>query len=367
MSHKILNYFFISFIFFLSLTANLFAAEQRHVNVFNWAEAIPQEILQEFEDETGIQVNYDVYDSAELMEAKLLTGNSGYDVVGVTVWPYLQRQVITGIYQPIHKELITNYKKLDPDLMTRMQEADSNNTHGIPFLWGTTGIGINLTKVEKLIQDQDLATWGLLFDPKLASTLKSCGLELIDSPVDVFASMLAFLGKDPNSENVSDLKIASQNIMKIRPYISKFHGTQGMQDLLNGEACVVQGWSGEMMQARERAREIGGDEIDYLIPNEGAALWIDAYAIPQNAPHVKEAHAFIDFLLRPNIIARISNSFFTANAIPDSMDFINPEIVSDPAIYPSKEVRKRLYVDMIHSPQFERTRSREWIRVKTGQ
>jgi len=367
MSHKILNRFFIKFTFLIIFAAELVAVEPRHVNVFNWAEAISQEIINEFEDETGIHVNYDVYDSAELMEAKLLTGDSGYDVVGVTVWPYLQRQIITGIYQPIQKERITNYAKLDSDLMKRMQEADPQNAHGIPFLWGTTGIGINVTKVEKLIKDQDLSSWGLLFDPEIAKVLKSCGLELIDSPVDVFASMLAFLGKDPNSENIDDLKLASSHIMKIRSDISKFHGTQGMQDLLNGEACVVQGWSGEMMQARERAREIGGDEIEYLIPNEGAALWIDAYAIPNNAPHVEEAHLFIDFLLRPEIIARISNSFFTANAIPDSVGFIDPEIASDPAIYPSKEVRDRLYVDMIHSPQFERSRSREWIRVKTGQ
>ena len=338
MSHKILNHFFISFTFLTLFAAKLTAAEPRLVNVFNWAEAIPQEIIGEFEEETGIHVNYDVYDSAELMEAKLLTGDSGYDVVGVTVWPYLQRQVITGIYQPIQKELITNYKKLDPELMARMQEADPGNAHGIPFLWGTTGIGINVTKIDKLIQDQDLSTWALLFDPQIAAILRQCGLELIDSPVDVFSSVLVYLGKDPNSEIIDDLKLASRHIMEIRPYISKFHGTQGMQDLLNGEACVVQGWSGEMMQARERAREIGGDEIEYLIPNEGAALWIDAYAIPNNAPHAEEAHLFIDFLLRPEVIARISNSFFTANSIPDSMDFIDPEVVSDTAIYPSKEV-----------------------------
>lgn len=364
MSYKILRHLLICLVF---RTASLAADDAKHVNVFNWAEAIPQDIIQEFEKETGIRVHYDVYDSAELMEAKLLTGDSGYDVVGVTVWPYLDRQIQTGIYQPLQKNLLSHYTKLDPDLMEKISQADPQNAHGVPFMWGTTGIGVNITQVEKRIQDLDLATWALLFEPEITHKLKGCGLELIDSPVDVFSSMLAYLGKDPNSENIENLKLASQHIMKIRGDISKFHGTQGMQDLLNGEACVVQGWSGEMVQARERSIEIGEDEIDYLIPHEGAALWIDAFAIPQNAPHVQEAHQFIDFLLQPEIIARISDKFLTANSIPESQKFMDPNMVRDPVIYPSKDVRKRLFIDKIHSPQFERTRSREWIRVKTGQ
>ncbi|MEB3701681.1 Putative PotD-like ABC transporter permease [Candidatus Bealeia paramacronuclearis] len=367
MFHKIINTLFIIFAFLSLGTQNLVASEKKHVNVLNWAEGIPQNILKEFEAETGIQVHYDVYDSAELMEAKLLTGDSGYDVVGVTVWPYLDRQIQTGIYQPLNKTSLRNYAHLDADLLKKMSTADPKNQFGIPYLWGTTGIGLNVSKVEKLLPDQNLSTWALLFDPEIAKDLNACGLELIDSPVDVFSAILAYLGKDPNSDNLEDLKFASQNVMKVRHYIFKFHGTQGMQDLLNGEACVVQGWSGEMLQARERAREIGGDEIDYVIPQEGSNLWIDAFAVPQNAPHIQEAHQLIDFLLRPEIIARISNALFTANAIPNSKKFMDQDIVKDPVIYPSKEVRKRLFVDKIHPPQFERSRSREWIRVKTGQ
>lgn len=348
---------------FFSFSAQ--AQPSKTVNVYNWAYALTPEILRQFEKETGIKVNYDVYDSPEVMETKLFAGHSGYDVVGVTVWPYLSRQLEAHLYQPLQPALIPNRAGVDADLLKRMEEADPGNQFVLPYVWGTTGFAFNRKIILDRFPEAPLHSFAMLFDPSVVARFADCGVILIDSPVDVFPAVLKYLQKDPTSENLEDLKQASQTLSHVRPFIKKFQPLPSARDLISGDYCLVEGYSGELLLAQRLGKEQGLD-IEYVIPEEGTALWVDAFAIPQDAAHVSEAHAFINFILRPDIIAQVTNTFETANSVPSSLPFIEEHIKTNPLLYPSKEVLKKLYVDKAHTPQSVRSLSREWTRVKTG-
>ncbi len=352
-------------IFFLLLISPVQAAPSKTVNVYCWAYVLSPEVLHQFEKETGIKVNLDVYDSSEVMETKLFTGNSGYDVVVVTVWPYLSRQVEAHLYQPLQPLRIPTWKGLDPDLLKRMEEADPGNKFALPFIWGTTGFAYN----KKMILDRNskapVKSLAMLFDPTVVSKFADCGVMLIDSPVDVFPAVLSYLKLDPTSGSEEDLNKATQTLSHIRPFIRKFQAEPATEDLTSGNYCLVQGFSGDLLLARNLSQETGID-IEYVIPEEGADLWIDAFAIPHDAPHGDAAHAFINFILRPDIIAKITNTIAIANSVPSSFSFMNEHIRTDPLIYPSKEILSTLYVNKTHSPKYERLRLRQWTRVKTG-
>ena len=335
------------------------------VNVYNWAYAITPDILAQFEKETGITVNYDVYDSSDVMETKLLAGSSGYDVVGVTVWPYLARQLEAHLYQPLQLSLIPYGKGEDPLFLKRMEEVDPGNRFALPFVWGTRGFAFNKSMIKERYPTAPLQSGAMLFDPSVVSRFADCGVMLIDSPLDVIPTVLSYLGKDPASGNLEDLKKASAQLTKVRPFIRKFQPITSVGDLTSGDYCLVEGFSGELLRAQKIGKETGVD-IEYVIPQEGGALWIDAFAIPQDAPHVKEAHAFINFMLRPDIVARVTNSTETANSILASHSFIDKKIRENPLIYPPKDIIDKLYIDATHSPRYERMRSREWTRVKIG-
>lgn len=341
------------------------AEASRVVNVYSWAYVLTPEILKQFEKETGIKVNYDVYDSPEVMETKLLAGHSGYDVVVVTVWPYLARQLKTNIYQPLEPSRIPNRAELDPYLLKRMAETDPGNQYALPFLWGTSGFAFNRKKILERYPDAPLQNLAMIFDPSIVSKFAECGVMLIDSPLDVFPSVLRYLKKDPNSESLEDLKHAGEALAKVRPYIKKFQPVPSARDLLSGDYCIIEGFSGELLLAHKLGQESGLD-IEYVIPEEGTALWVDAFAIPADAIHVSEAHEFINFILRPDILAKITNTFETANSMPSSLPFVEERIKTNPLIYPSKRVLEKLYVDKTHLPQYERLRLREWTRVKIG-
>jgi putrescine transport system substrate-binding protein len=346
--------------------SSLNAAPQRIVNVYNWAYVITPEILQQFEKETGIKVNYDVYDSSEVAETKLLAGQSGYDVVGVTVWPYLARQLEANLYQPLNLELIPNRAGLEELLLKRMAEkTDPGNKFALPFLWGTNGFGINRKKILERFPEAPIHSFAMLFDPEVVAKFADCGVMLIDSPVDVFPAMLKYLKKDPNSDSIEDLKLASEALGKLRPYVKKFQPVPTARDLTSGDYCLVEGFSGEMSLAQNLGKESGMDII-YVIPDEGSGMWLDAFAIPIDAHHIPEAHAFINFMLKPEIIAKVTNGFETANSVPASREFIEESIKSNPLIYPSKELQEKLYVDRNYPPKYERLRLREWTRVKIG-
>ncbi len=351
-------------VFFL-LGSSLWAAPQKVVNVYGWTQSLTPEVLGQFEKETGIKVNYDVYDSPEVMETKLLAGNSGYDVVMVTVWPYLVRQLEAHLYQPLQLALLPNWKEQDPALLKRVGDVDPGNKFASPFLWGTSGFAFN----KKMIQERDpnapLKSFAMLFDPSVVSRFTDCGVMLIDSPIDAIPAVLSYLRKDPNSDSLEDLKEAGQTLLRIRPFIKKFQAVPNVGDLTSGDYCLVEGFSGELSQAQKLGKENGLD-IQYVIPEEGGSLWVDILAIPKDASHVSEAHTFINFILRPEVIAQVTNAIETANSIPNSLSFIEESIRTNPLVFPSKEIMDKLYVDKAHPPRYERLRLREWTRVKIG-
>jgi putrescine transport system substrate-binding protein len=364
MSHFLFKKIILGICFLLSVF-QIQEDPSKTVNVYCWAYVLAPEILKKFEKETGIKVNLDVYDSSEVMETKLFTGHSGYDVVVVTVWPYLPRQVEAHLYQPLQPSLIPNWKGVDPDLLKRMEEADPGNQFALPFIWGTTGFAYNKKKILERNPEAPVKSLAMLFDPSVVSKFADCGVMLIDSPVDVFPAVLSYLKLDPDSGSEEDLQETTQILSLVRPFIRKFQAEPATEDLTSGDYCLVQGFSGDLLLARNLSKETGID-IEYVIPEEGADLWIDAFAIPHDAPHSDAAHAFINFMLRPEIIAQVTNAIAIANSVPSSFSFMDEHIRADPLIYPSKEILSKLYVNKTHTPKYERLRLREWTRVKIG-
>jgi putrescine transport system substrate-binding protein len=343
-----------------------FAAGELHV--YNWSDYIAEDTVAKFEEATGIKVVYDVYDSNETLEAKLLAGNAGYDVV-VPSSNYLQRQVGAGVYLPLDKSKLPNLKNMDPDLMADAAAYDPDNEHSAIYMWGTIGIGYNVAAVrERLGDDAPVDSWALVFDPEYAAKLADCGISMLDSPTDMLPLALAYLGKDPESTDKDDLNAAAEALLAVRPYVRYFHSSQYISDLANGEICVAIGFSGDVFQAAARAKDAGtGIEIDYGVPNEGTQQWFDLMAIPVDAPNPDAAHAFINFIMDPQITADITNFVWYANANAASMPLVDPEIAGDPAIFPPPEVRAKLFPAVVYDARTDRLVTRLWTQVKTGQ
>ena len=350
------------------LGMNAVAAEEPVLHVYNWSDYIAEETLQQFQTETGIRVVYDVYDANEVLEAKLLAGNSGYDLVFPTARPFGQRHVKAGIYLDLDKGKLSNHAGLDPLFMENLAEVDPGNAHLVPYMWGTTSIGYNVAKVaERLGADAPTDTWSLIFDPKNAERLADCGISLLDDPTEVFIAALVYLGKDPNSSAKADLEAASALLKEIRPYVRYFHSSQYINDLANGDLCVAHGYSGDVLQARDRAVEAGNKvEVALAIPREGAVVFVDVMAIPADAKHPENAHLLIDFLLRPEVIAKITDDVGYANAVPASLPLLDEAVRNDQGIFPSKEVLERLVAPAELTPADQRARTRAWTRVKAG-
>jgi putrescine transport system substrate-binding protein len=343
-------------------------AEDKLLNIYNWSDYIAPDTVRRFEAETGIKVNYDVYDSNEVLEAKLSAGNSGYDLVVPTASPYLAREAAAGIFRPLDKAKLHNYGNLDPQILAAAGNADPGNQFGVPYMWGTTGLGFNTAKVKAALGDNaPVDSLKLLFDPDTAKKLAACGIEVLDTAQELFPAALLYAGADPLGRSYADLEKAIAVMNAIRPYIRKFHSSEYINDLANGDICLAFGYSGDVVQAKNRAAEAkNGVAITYSIPKEGAMIWIDMMAIPKDAPHPDNALAFIDFILRPEIAAAISNTVAYANPNRLATDFVDEAIRTDPAIYPPDDVRRRLFFDKPVTPQFERERTRAWTRVKTG-
>ncbi|HKT19588.1 MAG TPA: polyamine ABC transporter substrate-binding protein [Stellaceae bacterium] len=345
------------------------AAEEPRLNVYNWSDYIAPDTIPNFEKATGIKVAYDVYDSNETLEAKLLAGHSGYDLVVPSAAPYLARQAASGVYRKIDKSQLKNYANLDPQLLAAAANADPGNEYGVPYMWGTTGFGYNRAMVTKALGDHaPTDSSALIFNPANAKKLAGCGISLLDSAQEMFPAALAYLGRDPLSRDPADLARAAAVIQAIRPYIRKFHSSEYINDLANGGLCVAWGYSGDIVQARNRAREAkNGIDIAYTIPKEGAMIWIDMMAIPADAPHPGNALNFIDYILRPEIVAAISNAVAYANPNRAATPLVDRSLTSDPNVYPPAAVRARLFFDKPVTPQYERLRTRAWTRIKTGQ
>jgi putrescine transport system substrate-binding protein len=343
-------------------------AQDRVVNVYNWSDYIAEDTIAKFEAETGIKVVYDVFDSNETLEAKLVTGNSGYDVV-VPTSGHMRRQIEADLYLPLDKSKLPNLVNMDPDLMEAAAAYDPDNAHAVIYMWLTTGIGYNVEMVrERLGEDAPTDSWSLIFDPQYAEKLADCGISLLDSPTDVLPSAMAYLGIDPTSTETEDLEAAAALLEKVRPYIRYYHSSQYISDLANGAICVALGFSGDIFIAADRAEEAGtGAEIQYYIPKEGALLSFDMLAIPADAPHPDEAHAWINFIMKPEVTADITNFVYYANANVPAMEFVNPEIADDPAIFPPPEVKEKLFPSVTYEPRTDRTITRLWTTLKTGQ
>ena len=343
-------------------------AEAPELHVYNWSDYIAPDTIANFEKETGIAVTYDVYDGNEVLEAKLLAGNSGYDVVVPSASPFMAREITAGALLSLDKAKLPNLKNLDPHMLALAAEADPGNRHGVPYLWSVTGIGYNEELVAQALgTDQPTDTLALLFDPDLAKKLAGCGISLLDTPQEVFPAALAYLGLDPKSRDPGDLDKAVALLEKIRPYVRKFHSSQYINDLANGDICIVLGYSGDVIQARNRADEAeNGVKIAFRVPREGAQFSIDMLGIPQDAPHPDNAHRFIDYILRPRVIAAISNAVSYPNPNLAATLFVDPAIRDDPGIYPPASVERLFYIDLPAPRDYERARTRSWTRVKSG-
>jgi putrescine transport system substrate-binding protein len=345
------------------------AAEEKILNIYNWSDYIAPDTIAKFEAETGIKIHYDVYDGNEVLEAKLLAGRSGYDLVVPSATPFLARQIAAKVYRPLDKAKLTNYGNLDKGLLDKVAAAaDPGNRYGVPYLWGTTGVGVNLAKVKAALGDKaPLDSWAMIFDPEIAKKLAPCGISLLDTAQEVFPAALAYLGRDPTSKDPKDLEAAVAAVQKVRPYIKKFHSSQYINDLANGDICVALGYSGDVIQARGRAADAkNGVDIAYEIPKEGAQLAVDMMAIPADAAHPENAEAFINYILRPEVIAAITDAVGYPNPNSVAIDMVDEDIRNDPGIYPSDAVRAKLFLDKPATAEYERARTRAWTRVKSG-
>ena len=343
------------------------AQEEKVLHVFNWSDYIAEDTVPNFEKQSGIKVTYDVFDSNDVLETRLLAGNSGFDVV-VPSASFLERQIKAGVFQKIDKSQIPNLKNMDPDIMNRVGLHDPNNEYSVPYLWGTTGIGYNEDKIKKILGDARPDSWNYIYDPKLVAKFKDCGLSLLDAPDEILKTVLAWMGRDPNSQKEDDLKAAEAKLMPIRPFVRKIHSSQYIDDLANGDLCIAVGWSGDILQARDRAAEAGqGVKIKYAIPKEGTIVWFDMLAIPADAKHPKNAHAFINYLMEPQVAANDSNFVNYANGNAASFPMVSDEVKNDPGIYPTPEVKAKLFPSLAYGEDFQRLMNRMWTKFQTGQ
>ncbi|PJE80529.1 Putrescine-binding periplasmic protein SpuD [invertebrate metagenome] len=335
---------------------------------YNWIDYISPKTLENFQKATGIHTVYDVYDSNEVLEGKLLSGRSGFDLVSPS-HDFYKTQVRAGVYMKLDKTRLPNLKNLDPGLMKRISDAfDKDNAYGIPYLWGTTGIGYNRKAVEKVLgKEAPTDSWSLVFEPENMKKLQQCGVAFIDAPSEVLPSVMAYMGMPGDSLAMKDYREAVEKIKTVVPYIAYFNSSRMISDLANGDICVAVGWSGDMLMARDRAREANNEvEISYSVPKEGSAMWIDMLAIPADARHKEAAHKMLNYLMEPDVMADITNHVTYANAVPEATAKVDKKIASDPAIYPDDNVMKRLFIFKELPRRLKSYITREWTRLKTN-
>ncbi|NYS61007.1 polyamine ABC transporter substrate-binding protein [Vreelandella salicampi] len=353
----------------VSLATTAATAHAEEVRVYNWSDYIAPETLDTFTERTGIDVVYDVFDSNEVLDAALLSGRSGYDVVVPSTY-YLTRQIKAGVYQELDHDLLPNLDNLDDVLLENLDVVDEGNRYSVPYMWGTNGIGYNADRVKEILgDDAPVDSWALLFDPEITGKLNEagCGLSMLDSAAEMMTPALAYLGLDPHSNDTEDLQAAGDLLASVRDDMTYFHSSRYVSDLANGDMCVAAGYSGDVFQAADRAEDAGRDfTVAYTIPKEGAELWFDMMAVPADAPNPENAHAFINFILDPEIAADITEYVNYANPNAAADKYLPDEILNDRAIYPTDAVMENLYVVDEKPQNVQRIRTRIWNRVKSG-
>lgn len=349
------------------LGASLNAVAEPVVRIYNWFDYIAPDTLKNFQADSGITPQYDVYDSNEVLEAKLLSGNSGYDLV-VPSDGFLPNYMKAGVFQPLDKSKLPNWKNLNPALLKVLAAKDPGNQYVMPYMWGTNGIAYNVDKVKAVLgENAPVDSWELIFNPDNLAKLKECGVAFLDAPTEVIPEVLHYLGLPPNSHNPEDYRKAEEHLAKLRPSITYFSSSKFVTDLANGEVCVALAWSGGAMQAAARAKEAGnGVKVEYRIPKEGTAAWFDVLAIPKDAQNVEQAHAFLNYLLRPEVVAPISDHVAYANPNQAADKLISAELRDNPNVYPPIEVQAKLFSVEMLPPKMERLRTRTWTKIKTG-
>jgi putrescine transport system substrate-binding protein len=340
--------------------------EEKALNLYIWNDYLAEDTISNFEKETGIKVSVNNYGSNEELDAKLAPGNAGYDVVVPSASSY-ERQIKAGYYQKLDKSLLPNLKNMDPDIEARLAMHDPGNDYAVLHMWGTTGVGYNVNKIKAAMPKAPLDSWALVFDPKVVRNFKKCGVAVLDSATEMYSMTLASLGKDPNSQKQEDLDAATNAMMAIRPYIRYFDTQRMIQDLANGEICLAVGYNGDILQAAARAEENKtGQEIKYFIPKEGTIIWFDSYLIPKDAPHPKNAHTFINYMLRPEVIAAVSNTVKYANGNAEATQYVDKDVLNDPNVYPPQEIKAKLVPDLADTEETTRIMTRGWQKFTTG-
>jgi putrescine transport system substrate-binding protein len=341
-------------------------ASARVVNVYNWSDYIAPGVLEDFTKQTGIKVRYDTFDSNDTLEARLLAGRSGYDVVVPTGY-FLERQIKAGVFQKLDRNKLPNLVHLWPQISRALAAYDPGNEYAVNYMWGTTGIGYNVGVARRILGgDGKIDSWDVVFKPENLAKFKDCGVDMLDSPDDILSAALNYLGLNPNSKNPKDLERAAELVAAVRPSVRKFHSSEYLNALATGEICLAVGWSGDIIQARRRAAEVGGVEIRYSIPDGRAQMWFDNLAVPKDARNVEEAHAFINYLQDPQVAARNTNYIAFPNGNLASQKYVDKAILNDPTIYPPPEIMVRLYTISANDPRTQRLVNRLWTRVKTG-
>ena len=345
--------------------------QTRSLNVYNWSDYVEPTVIEAFTKETGIKVRYDTFDANETLETKLLAGKSGYDVVVPTAY-FLERQIKAGVFQKLDKSKLKNLGNVWPEIATRLATYDPGNQYAVNYMWGTTGIGYNVKKARGVLKidgsvDAAMSSWDIVFKPENLAKFKDCGVHMLDSADDIMPAALHYLGLDPNTTQQADLEKAADLVSKVRPSVRKFNSSEYLNALASGEICLIVGWSGDIKQAQKRAAEAkGGIEVGYAIPKGGAQMFFDNFAIPKDAKNAAEAHAFIDYMLRPDVAAKNSNFLGYANGNVASQPLLDRAVFEDRTVYPDAETMKGLYIITAHDQKTQRLMNRLWTKIKTG-
>jgi putrescine transport system substrate-binding protein len=349
----------------VAMAATVSGADE--VRVYNWSDYIDEDLLEKFETETGLELVYDVFDSNEVLETKMLAGGSGYDVV-VPSGTFLQRQISAGAFQKLDKSKLPNLANMWDVVSERTAQYDPGNEYSINYMWGTTGIGVNVPKVQEVLgTDAPIQSWDLVFKPENMEKLAECGVHFLDAPAEMIPAALNYIGEDPDSHDPDVIAKTEPLFMSIRPYIQKFHSSEYINALANGDICVAVGWSGDILQARDRAAEAdNGVEIAYHAPNEGAQMWFDQMAIPTDAPNPEGAHVFLNFIMDAQNMAQASNYVYYANGNEASKEFLVEDVIGDPAIYPDEATLENLFTTTPYPARTQRSVTRLWTKIKSG-